>query len=165
MIKKLNSILSSAGKAILNLFIRAAVLWLILGYYGLAKKMDTNFITTADVVDWFGLCIVVVVVLSLFRQPAKAVQPVTAVKEEPPVIIQMMAGVENYLTSTSLGDKAEYALHRHGDGWTFSVDSNEWVSGGNEQFFYGDFPEECMDKFFDYINSHEIDEKTLKKIS
>jgi FtsH-binding integral membrane protein len=72
MIQKLNAILSSVGKAILNLFIRAAVLWLILGYYGLAKRLDANFITTANVVDWFGLCIVVVVGLSLFRTPPRA---------------------------------------------------------------------------------------------
>jgi hypothetical protein len=77
----------------------------------------------------------------------------------------MMNGIENYLTSTSLGEKAEYALSRGDKGWIFSVDNAEWVDGGNEQYFHGDFPEECMDKFFDYINSHNIDEKTLKKVS
>ena len=163
MIKKLNEIMSSTGKALLNLLARSALLWLILNHYGLWGKIVSGvFPATANVVDWFGLCISVVVILSLFRQPPRVVNQTPQV-QQPPVIIQMLLEVEEYLTGTSLGEKVEYTLSRHKDGWTFSVDNEDWVKAGNEQFFYGEFPEECMENFFNYINSHKIDGKTLKK--
>ena len=163
MINQLTASVSSTGKALVNIFIRSAVIWLILSYYKLIDKIiDGSFPFHAGVIDWFGFCIVLVVFLSFFRKPQAVVKQKPA--EIPPLIRQLVE-VERFFAQTSLEKDVDYSINRHAGGWSFIIDSDEWKTGGNQDNFPGSCPENCLSDFFHYVNTNKIDFKTLKKIS
>ena len=167
MIKKLSDIFSSTGFAIVNIFIRAFVLWMIVTHYGLLDKiMSGVFPLKADVVDWFGFCISLVVILSFFRPPPKVVRPELVQKEQPPVLLLQLANAGDFFSATSIPEKdIQYGLTRLGNGWLFKVGTKVWEESGHPVEFTAGTPEGCLSEFFDYVNNSNIDLKTLNKRS